>query len=551
MLFDAETIIEVEIDNKGKIIQSNLFENNIVDYISPICKGDTLSRLEKPINLDTFFTIIDYENVEYPVNATIYCDTCIKVIFSSLVGGKKNCINYIGFLQYNLKNSTIISLDINGRYERINESIEIFTKPNKYNMMIYPEHAISFVDFMRNKLDINEHYFQMYIETDLRWVSFCNIGNPKGLDNIYYIGIMDITRFIDEQMPIIKKSFRDSLTNTLPKESIYQYINDYLNVYNDSTSMVILLDVDYFKQVNDNYGHSFGDKVLIRIVECIKMHIEQFPGYQIGRYGGDEFLIFVPNISYYFDVKEICSKIRKEVVKIYYDEIKSFSVSVTMGVTRFPEDGNTIDVLIKKADKALYRGKMKGRDCYVIYDEEKCGNIDPNREVIDLKELSKDIKQKYSLVDMISDITFDMLNSSDVNVGINNALEKIATLMSLDRIIFRYKGYEFFYGIDKYPLSEEYTNLAIEKFKDYFSNNHLNASNSNKLQWKNLDLRDMLVRFNVKAFDMYRFADEDDNLLGYLSFEMCEEKRPYVQSEINAFSIFKSYLKNIVDKKLK
>ena len=102
MLFDAETIIEVEIDNKGKIIQSNLFENNIVDYISPICKGDTLSRLEKPINLDTFFTIIDYENVEYPVNATIYCDTCIKVIFSSLVGGKKNCINYIGFLQYNL-----------------------------------------------------------------------------------------------------------------------------------------------------------------------------------------------------------------------------------------------------------------------------------------------------------------------------------------------------------------------------------------------------------------------------------------------------------------
>ena len=78
----------------ARFVKKVLFKNNIVDYISPICKGDTLSRLEKPINLDTFFTIIDYENVEYPVNATIYCDTCIKVIFSSLVGGKKNCINY-------------------------------------------------------------------------------------------------------------------------------------------------------------------------------------------------------------------------------------------------------------------------------------------------------------------------------------------------------------------------------------------------------------------------------------------------------------------------
>ena len=169
----------------------------------------------------------------------------------------------------------------------------------------------------------------------------------------------------------------DGLTKVLNREMITSYLS-YL-IQNKQVFTVCLCDIDNFKSVNDNYGHMLGDEILQIMAE----NIEQTVGDKgvVGRYGGDEFMIILEGITEYNDVWEVCHKMNVSAGRIKYEKAEELNVTLTTGISRYPIDGQTYEELIGKADRALYRGKMKGRNCFIIYLAAKHSNIliEPNK----------------------------------------------------------------------------------------------------------------------------------------------------------------------------
>jgi diguanylate cyclase (GGDEF)-like protein len=125
--------------------------------------------------------------------------------------------------------------------------------------------------------------------------------------------------------------------------------------YNDSFG-IIILDIDYFKQINDKYGHLVGDKVLIETAKILKESIRETD--TVGRWGGEEFLIICPHT----DIKElvlVAKKIKSNIEKYKFLTIEKLTAS--FGVSAF-KPSDTGDSLLAKADEALYEAKEKGRN---------------------------------------------------------------------------------------------------------------------------------------------------------------------------------------------
>ncbi|PTN13303.1 GGDEF domain-containing protein [Nitrosomonas aestuarii] len=127
---------------------------------------------------------------------------------------------------------------------------------------------------------------------------------------------------------------------------------------------LIFIDIDFFKQINDNYGHSEGDHILIRISQQLKI-ICQRPGDYAFRLGGEEFGIISSNLDIH-GTAEFAEIIRKEIEGLHipnkYSSVSPY-LTVTVGtVTRIPDEIDTIDSYMSAADKHLYEAKESGRN---------------------------------------------------------------------------------------------------------------------------------------------------------------------------------------------
>ena len=127
----------------------------------------------------------------------------------------------------------------------------------------------------------------------------------------------------------------------------------------------IMLDIDHFKEINDSYGHDAGDMLLVAVADMIKLSCRQID--TAARYGGDEFIVLLPGTDIE-GVKTISEKIRQKVeqLEVRYSENTVLSVTVSIGATSFDrydlEKISDNDLIVKKADDALYKGKKLGRN---------------------------------------------------------------------------------------------------------------------------------------------------------------------------------------------
>lgn len=127
---------------------------------------------------------------------------------------------------------------------------------------------------------------------------------------------------------------------------------------------VMLIDIDWFKKVNDKYGHDMGDKVLQKVAEEIKGQVR---GSDITfRWGGEEFLVFLPNTRVQY-AKQIAENLRLHLFT--HDINKLLRVTVSIGVAGTTPGEHDINVLIKESDQALYLAKAKGRNKVVLWNE--------------------------------------------------------------------------------------------------------------------------------------------------------------------------------------
>jgi len=148
---------------------------------------------------------------------------------------------------------------------------------------------------------------------------------------------------------------------------------------NETPLSLLIVDVDYFKAVNDSYGHDVGDQALIGLAKTLRHSVRDVD--IVGRYGGEEFVVMLPDAAHDEAVtvsQRVAEKVRQTIVKCNDIEIP---LTVSVGMTSL-RNGDDLDAMLKFADIALYAAKKKGRDRVEIYqrDPNPCSaNVRPQR----------------------------------------------------------------------------------------------------------------------------------------------------------------------------
>ena len=249
---------------------------------------------------------------------------------------------------------------------------------------------------------------------------------------------------------IIKKNGVNNLLDPLTKTVMRGHIMTYIEalIKEGKPFSMILLDIDNFKQINDNYGHHIGDLVL---EETAKNIVDKVGDTGIvGRYGGDEFIIidFIHNdydsmhkyLEGFYDFD--CSGPFKRIVIV---EGLHLLITGTIGTVNFPNNGTEFDDLFNKVDKALYRGKMKGRNCFIIYVHEKHKDIDISKLIKEPIQIS--LNAIYNIFESRSDLNYLKHESF-------NYIKKVTKISDI------------FFINDKYEL-EGKENVVVNNFDQY------------------------------------------------------------------------------------
>ncbi len=162
------------------------------------------------------------------------------------------------------------------------------------------------------------------------------------------------------------KAMRDLMTGAYNKEYTKVMINKFISEHPDSSGMLLLVDIDKFKNINDTYGHRAGDEV---IIEVVREATGAFRANDIvGRVGGDEFVVFICDVPDHDVMIRQAKKLHDVLGKSVEFEGMTINKSASIGIALYPQHGDNYNKLVECADKALYKVKGSGRDSFIVYD---------------------------------------------------------------------------------------------------------------------------------------------------------------------------------------
>ena len=176
-------------------------------------------------------------------------------------------------------------------------------------------------------------------------------------------------------MKTLENATLDALTGLNNRHMFYQRLSETTsNAKRQNTSLCcIMTDIDFFKSVNDTYGHSAGDLALKTVAKTIKKELREYD--IASRYGGEEFAILLPNTTLN-EAYKVAERLRKQVEKkkinveeLKIENVKEISVTISVGVSLYdPDKMKDFNNLYQAADKALYIAKESGRNQVVIFE---------------------------------------------------------------------------------------------------------------------------------------------------------------------------------------
>lgn len=225
----------------------------------------------------------------------------------------------------------------------------------------------------------------------------CMVDDTTG-EEYLLITKKDVTKQKNTERKYREQAQRDSMTKLYNRVSGKEIVESYLDRKNPYESCgMLVMDVDYFKGVNDSYGHLFGDKVLIKISQILMEHFDKKA--VVSRVGGDEFIVF------FYDIEnnQLVSKVGG-----FFDDIKTLTFAendyiptCSIGVCFVPKNASncSYDQIFQNADWALYQAKKRGRNRYVFcdnmhrYNEEimEAGQKEAAKQQLDARYFQNDI----------------------------------------------------------------------------------------------------------------------------------------------------------------
>ena len=336
------------------------------------------------IGMDLF--ALKKNGTEFPVEislAPIQMDTGLFTIASVIdISIRQDLIQKEALIAtaMNWSVEAVIAIDLQGRvilWNKGSEKLYGYNEQeirNKSLKTIVPESKLSEFDNILYKVKHGEHIIQLEtqrIHKNGKIIPVSITSSPILSTAGKALGSIGIVRDISRQKKIEEKlkyvAEHDSLTGLINRVLINDRIEQGIvwSKRHKNNMAVFFLDIDDFKQINDNYGHSIGDKLLVGVSERLSNCLRETDS--IGRIGGDEFvIIFLELISENISIK-IIQKITQCFMKPFdIDNIK-ITITFSIGISFYPKHGGLS--LIEKADAAMYYVKKNGKNNFKLYDE--------------------------------------------------------------------------------------------------------------------------------------------------------------------------------------
>lgn len=294
----------------------------------------------------------------------------------------------------------VVRFDMHGYVLSINKALERITGykidewiNQHYQRIIMEEHLKNTSEhFLKATKGIATNCESVLIHKNGKPV-YVNITNipiytNDEIDGVYCI-VKDITDKKKAEQMIQHLAFHDYLTGLPNRNNLDQKLSELLSAasINNQTLAVLFIDLDRFKVINDTLGHSMGDILLKEV--AIRLRDSLLDEDAVFRQGGDEFIIILENAN-----REVASKVALKILRILSAPIKinHFDIFTTpsIGISLFPEDGNSSESLIKHADFAMYQAKTEGKNTYHFYSLDDTNNtINPLEMEMDLHKAIK------------------------------------------------------------------------------------------------------------------------------------------------------------------
>ena len=217
-------------------------------------------------------------------------------------------------------------------------------------------------------------------------------------DVIGLVGIShDITRLKERENLIWKQANFDNLTNLANRHNFISKLRLQIEQSNPRKDRISLLalDIDHFKEINDNLGHHTGDQVLVEVANRLTNTLRSSD--RIARLGSDEFVVLINDSTTIEDCAVLASKILESLLKPILIKDKALTISGSIGIACYPDDSDNADDLLRYVEHALYQAKHLGRNNYVFYTPDLAE--DAQRRLILVTSLRKALEEnQLSLV---------------------------------------------------------------------------------------------------------------------------------------------------------
>lgn len=204
---------------------------------------------------------------------------------------------------------------------------------------------------------------QLYLEL----LTITAIRDDRGEISHYAALFSDITHIRENEEQVRRLAYYDPLTR-LPNRRL---LEDRLELgirharrYGQRLA-VIFLDLDHFKQVNDALGHALGDELLLKVSKRLRAQLREDD--TLARQGGDEFIVLLNEIEAVEEVTRVAHRLVESVSAPFEVGGQAFRVGCSLGISLYPDDGDRVETLVRRADSAMYRAKQEGRNTYRLF----------------------------------------------------------------------------------------------------------------------------------------------------------------------------------------
>ncbi|WP_449620262.1 putative bifunctional diguanylate cyclase/phosphodiesterase [Robertmurraya sp. Marseille-Q9965] len=224
------------------------------------------------------------------------------------------------------------------------------------------------------------------------WINISSVKDESGIITNFIAVFSDITdrKHTEEKLRLL--AHYDTLTGVANRYTLNKRLESLIETatkYNQQLA-ILFLDLDRFKHINDTLGHNYGDLLLKEVSLRLKGLIKNKD--MIARLGGDEFIIVLPNIKHPKEAIQLAESIIQALKNSFILKQHEIFVSTSIGISLFPIDGDAIEILLRNADKAMYKAKSTGKNHYELYHTDM--HCDESKQMLMEIQLRKALERK-------------------------------------------------------------------------------------------------------------------------------------------------------------